>query len=222
MQFVYCEQAGEATLNIDNELFKYLFKVRRHQLQDIIEVRNLKDDTFYSYEVQNITKKEATLLLQKSEEKPVNANMKLRLGWCVVDTKTIEKQLPYLNELGVYSIAFIYADYSQKNFKLNLDKYEKILINSSQQCGRSSLMQFEVFKSLDEYLKSYPEAYMFNFSQQHVQEVSNIDTIVVGCEGGFSKREIALFNEKKIVGIDSNLVLRSETAVTTLAAKLIV
>lgn len=222
MQFVYSEQAGESTLNIENELFKYLFKVRRHQLQDIIEVRNLKDDTLYSYEVQNITKKEATLLLQKSEEKPVSATKKLHLGWCVVDTKTIEKQLPYLNELGVHSIAFIYADYSQKNFKLNLDKYEKILINSSQQCGRSSLMQFEVFKSLDEYLKNYPNAYMFNFSQQHVDEINSIEDIVVGCEGGFSQREINLFNEKQIVGIDSNLILRSETAVTTLAAKLIV
>lgn len=222
MQFVYCEQAGESTLNIENELFKYLFKVRRHQLQDIIEVRNLKDNTLYSYEVQNITKKEATLLLQKSEEKPVSAKKRLHLGWCVVDTKTIEKQLPYLNELGVESIAFIYADYSQKNFKLNLDKYEKILINSSQQCGRSSLIQFEVFKSLDEYLKSYPNAYMFNFSPQHVDEVNGIEYIVVGCEGGFSQREIALFSEKQIVGIDSNLILRSETAVTTLAAKLIV
>lgn len=83
-------------------------------------------------------------------------------------------------------------------------------------------MKFEVFDSLDEYLKSHSDAYLFNFSKKHLCEIDNIDTIVVGTEGGFSNREIELFDENRIVGINSNLILRSETAVTTLAAKLIV
>ncbi len=50
----------------------------------------------------------------------------------------------------------------------------------------------------------------------------HIETVAVGCEGGFSQREIELFDEKRVVGIDSNLILRSETAVSALAAKLII
>ncbi|XPV54809.1 MAG: hypothetical protein ACNI3H_07545 [Halarcobacter ebronensis] len=55
------------------------------------------------------------------------------MAWCIVDPKTIEKELPYLNELGVRKITFISCDYSQKNFKLNFEKLEKILVNSSSQ-----------------------------------------------------------------------------------------
>lgn len=223
MQFVYSENAGLQSLEIENELYKYLFKVRRHNLNDTLAFRNLKDNTLFMYKVALISKKSATLNLDSSEERIICANKSLHLGWCVVDTKTIEKQLPYLNELGVESIDFIYADYSQKNFKLNIEKYTKILINSSQQCGRSTLMKLNSYDSLDNYLQSHPDAYVFNFSSLSVDAVSqDINAIVVGCEGGFSPREIALFEKDKIVGINSDLILRSETAVTTLAAKIIV
>lgn len=222
MQFVYHEEASKSLLNIEEELYKYLIKVRRHSLNDVIAFRNLKDNNVYDYKVELISKKSATLSLVKTQEYPCELKQNIHLAWCVVDTKTIEKELPYLNELGVQKLSFVYADYSQKNFKLNFDKYTKILINSCQQCGRSSLMQFEVFNSVDEYIKAYPQSCMFNFSQSSIENSLPIQSIIIGCEGGFSKREVALFDAAKIVGVNSNLILRSETAITVVAAKLLV
>lgn len=223
MQFVYHEQSGSSLLNIEDELYKYLIKVRRHNVNDSIYFRNLTDQKLYEYKIESISKKNALLNLVNDEIKSVENSQNIHLGWCVVDTKTIEKELPYLNELGVKKISFIYADYSQKNFKLNFEKYTKILINSSQQCGRSSLIEFELFKSMDEFLKAYPNSYMFNFSQKCLDScINDVQTIVVGCEGGFSKREIELFEDSKVVGVKSQLILRSETAVTVVCSKLLI
>jgi len=85
------------------------------------------------------------------------------------------------------------------------------------------MITIEYSKSLDDFLKSYPDSYMFNFSKQSIDEKKNdIRTIVLGCEGGFSKKELAQFSEDKIVGIDSDIILRSETAITVIASKIII
>jgi 16S rRNA (uracil1498-N3)-methyltransferase len=63
---------------------------------------------------------------------------------------------------------------------------------------------------------------MFNFSETSIDTPTEIQTIIIGCEGGFSKREVELFDSKKIVGVNSHLILRSETAITLVASKLLV
>lgn len=221
MQFVYSNQAGETSLTIVDDIYKYLFKARREKIGSSIVFRNLNDANIYRYEVVNISKKDALLKLISSDELIIEANKKLHIIWCVVDSKTIEKQLPYLNEIGVDKISFVYCDYSQKSFKLNFEKYEKILVNSSQQCGRSSIIKLDIIGSFDEVLKTYDNCYMFNFSQNYIDDNKEIETIIIGCEGGFSKNEVSKFTSEKIVGVDSNLILRSETAVTVVASKLL-
>lgn len=221
MQFVYYEQAGEETLSVDSEIHKYLFKIRRHNIDEKIAFRNLKDEMLYWYKVTNISKKEALLQRDAYERKPVVASKSLHIIWSVVDPKTIEKQLPYLNEMGVDKISFFYGKYSQKNFKLNFDKFEKILINSSQQCGRSNIIKLAMLESLDVALEQYPEAYMLNFSSACINDNSTIQTIVIGNEGGFDKSETEKFDSEKIIGLNSKLILRSETAASAVAAKIL-
>jgi len=222
MQFVYSLDSSKETLSVDGDIYKYLFKARREKIGSTIFFRNLNDNYIYKYEIFDITKKDATLRLLDKEEKIIESNKKLHLIWAVIDPKTIEKQLPYLNEIGVNKITFFYADYSQKNFKLNMEKFEKILINSSQQCGRSSIIKLEILENLDEVLNLYSDTFIFNFSNNSIDEQKDINRIVVGCEGGFSPKELEKFSQDKVVGINSNLILRSETAVTVISAKLIV
>ncbi|MBD3840329.1 MAG: 16S rRNA (uracil(1498)-N(3))-methyltransferase [Campylobacterales bacterium] len=219
MQFFYHEKSGDQKLVIDAELHKYIFKVRRHSSEDELCFRNLVDKNIYVYKVESINRRDAILALQNSFEKIVEPSQKLHVGWCVVDPKTVEKQIASYNELGVGKITFIYCKYSQKQFKINFEKLNKILQNSSSQCGRSSIIELEESKSLNDFLKIYPNSYMFNFSQNHIKnQIEHIQTIVLGCEGGFSKDEIENFDPSKIVGIDSNLILRSETALGLIAS----
>ena len=223
MQFLFHEEAGTNNLLVDGELHKYLFKVRRFDTSKNLFFRNLEDNNIYEYKILSSDRRKTYLELVSTEEKAVLPQKELHLGWCIVDPKTVEKSIASLNELGVTKITFIYCEYSQKQFKSNIEKLQKMLINSSQQSGRSSIISLETCDSLENFLEQYPDSYMFNFSQNNIEDKKNdIKTIIIGCEGGFSDSEIESFDKEKVVGINSNLILRSETAVITVSSKILV
>ncbi len=222
MQFIYHKDSSEEFLKIDGELHNYIFKVRRQDKEKHIFFRNLIDDFIYEYEVEYLDKKIATLHLVSQEKKIVKSKKKLHIGWCKIDFKNIEKVIASLNEIGVDKITFIDCEYSQRNISINFDKLERLLQNSSSQSGRSDIIKLDYVKNLDEFLKQYPNSYMFNFSDKNIKDYKDsIETIVLGCEGGFSKNEVAKFNSEKIVGIDSDIILRSETAIMNIASNIL-
>lgn len=222
MQFIYDKNAKNELLKIEDENYNYIVKARRHKLDDILDFRNLEDDFLYSYKISQIDKKSLFLNLLKKEEKLIENSKKIHLAWCVVDPKTIYENIASLNELGVDKITFVYSDFSQKNFKINFEKLEKILINSSSQCGRSSIIKLDICKNIDTFITDNPDTYFLDFSQTSIDsKVLDIKTLMIGTEGGFSKRERELFNKNFIVGFSSNLILKSQTAIISATSKII-
>ena len=222
MQFIYDKNAKNKLLKIEDENYNYIVKARRHKLDDILDFRNLEDDFLYSYKISQIDKKSLFLNLLKKEEKIIENSKKIHLAWCVVDPKTIYENIASLNELGVDKITFVYSDFSQKNFKINFEKLEKILINSSSQCGRSSIIKLDIYKNIDTFIKDNPDTYFLDFSQTSIDsKVLDIKTLMIGTEGGFSKRERELFNKNFVVGFSSNLILKSQTAIISATSKII-
>lgn len=219
MQYLYDAEAGKRELYIKGELHKYLFKVRRLKEGKVLSVRNLRDGFLYFYEIVNVSKKEALLKLTQ-QEKNEKKGCSLHLIWCMIDTKVIEKTLPMLNQIGVSKISFLYCDRSQKNFILDKHRIEKILINSSQQCGRTDMMQIEHFDTLEKVLSVYREIQILDFDGKQEGDIEN--PILIGCEGGFTEKErIKLENQNKI-GLKTDLILKSETAVVAIASKLLI
>ena len=222
MQFIYDKNAKNELLKIEDENYNYIVKARRHKLDDILDFRNLEDDFLYSYKISQIDKKSLYLNLLKKEEKIIENSKKIHLAWCVVDPKTIYENIASLNELGVDKITFVYSDFSQKNFKINFEKLEKILINSSSQCGRSSIIKLDIYKNIDTFIADNPDTYFLDFSQTSIDsKVLDIKTLMIGTEGGFSKRERELFNKNFVVGFSSNLILKSQTAIISATSKII-
>ncbi len=222
MQFIYDKNAKNELLKIEDENYNYIVKARRHKLDDILDFRNLEDDFLYSYKISQIDKKSLFLNLLKKEEKIIENSKKIHLAWCVVDPKTIYENIASLNELGVDKITFVYSDFSQKNFKINFEKLEKILINSSSQCGRSSIIKLDIYKNIDTFIKDNPDTYFLDFSKTSIDsKVLDIKTLMIGTEGGFSKRERELFNNNFVVGFSSNLILKSQTAIISATSKII-
>jgi len=116
----------------------------------------------------------------------------------------------------------VYCKYSQKNIKLNYEKLNKILINSSSQSGRSDIIQLDHIDNIEDLFNNYSNLYMFNFSHNHIiNHKNNIENIFIGPEGGFCDDEIKQFDSDHIVGVDSNMILRSETAVVSVASMLL-
>jgi len=221
MQFVYFEECKKEFIEVEGEVYNYLFKVRREKKGDIVPFRNLKDDFLYYYKIEDVTRKKAFLSLVSKEKKEVLPKRYFHLIWCVIDPKTIEKTLPTLNEIGVSKITFVYCDRSQKNFRLKFEKLNKILINSCQQCGRSRLMELEVLKDLNEILLRYDNIIIINFHKEKLNCADNIKRALIGPEGGFSVRENKMFQNLKTKGFDTDMILKSESAAISVSAKIL-
>ncbi len=132
----------------------------------------------------------------------------------------IEKTLPALNQIGVDKISFIYCDRSQKSFKLNFEKMNKILINSCEQCGRDNLMKLELLNSLKEAKKLYKNFVVLDFGGKKITK--DIKSILVGCEGGFSLEDKKILQDHQIVAFESDLILKSETACLAISSKILI
>ena len=221
MLYLYQAQAGHTQLSLEGYEHRYIFKVRRHKVDDTLYLRNLEDGLLHRYLITYIDKKSVHLTLQESSTLEVKAKQSLHIGWCVIDPKSVEKVLPSLNEMGVEKITFIYCKRSQKSFKLDFKRLEKILLNSSQQSGRSEMMQLEMAENLEGFIAQNPTTKMLNFSETNFISNTTLDTIVIGCEGGFHAEEVALFKAENIVGFDTPLVLKSESAVCAVASKVL-
>jgi len=219
--YLYHKEAGASTLTLTGDDHRYIFKVRRHKAEDTLHLRNLEDGYLYTYKVVSIDKRSVLLSLVSQEILEVKAPRPLHIGWCVIDPKSIEKVLPSLNEMGVEKITFIYCKRSQKSFKPDFKRLEKILLNSSQQSGRSVMMQLEMAEDLESFLQKNPQSHMLNFSKKYFSSHDSIDTVVIGCEGGFTEEERAFFADEKVIGLNTPLVLKSESAVCAIAAKLL-
>ena len=221
MLYLYHKEAAKPQLTLTGDAHRYIFKVRRHKVDDVLYLRNLEDGLLHAYLVRHIDKRSVMLDLQESSALEIKAKHALHIGWCIIDPKSVEKVLPTLNEIGVEKITFIYCKRSQNSFKLDFKRLEKILLNSSQQSGRSEMMQLDIAKDLEGFLTKYPESKMLNFSENNFVSNINFETIVVGCEGGFHDEEVALFKPENIVGFNTPLVLKSESAVCAVASKLL-
>ncbi len=217
MQFLYYPETLNNIILSGNE-HKYLFKVRRIKKNELIHIRNLEDDYLYTYKIEDINKKEAHLKLINKELKPNKPHTFFHLGWCIIEPKNIEKILPSLNEIGVSKISFVYCDFSQKNFKLKLERLKTILINSNQQCGRSDLMEIEILSSSKEFFEKYPDFIALDFNGEKIECKNYNKPFLIGSEGGFSEKEKEHF--KEIVKLKS-FILRSESAACSVAAKVL-
>ncbi len=221
MQYLYHKEAGKSSLLLTGDDHRYIFKVRRHREGEVIALRNLEDECIYFYTITLLDKREANLLLESFRSLIIKAERDLHIAWCVIDPKSVERLLPTLNEMGVAKITFVYCQRSQKSFKPDFKRMEKILLNSSQQCGRSRLMVLEGCDSLENFLLKHPESLMLNFSENSLVKSTEVACMVIGSEGGFTDDEVALFNAKSIIGLDTPLILKSESAACAVAAKLL-
>ncbi|EPH09835.1 RsmE family RNA methyltransferase [Campylobacter ureolyticus ACS-301-V-Sch3b] len=215
MVFLYDKNAGDELLKIND--FKHL-KARRVQTSQRIDIRNLRDNYNYIYEITEISKKEISLELVFKHSLPKD-ELFLNIAWAVVDPIVIEKTLPTLNEIGVKKIFFVYTEFSQKNFKLDLERFERILINSSQQCGRNSIIEFEIYSSFDEFLTKFDNIALVDFGGEKIQNLNKNKIYFIGPEGGFSENERLKVKDR--VGLNSPFILKSNSAVVGIASKIL-
>lgn len=222
MIYILDDEAGRERLKVRGELHKYLFKVRRHSLGDEIAFRSRADLTIlYRYRVAELDARDAHLELLAFSKSEVKQTKHLTVGWCIIDSSSIEKALPMLCEIGVEKVVFVGCERSQKNFKIDFARFERIVEASMQQSGRSSMMEFGQAKSVADFMTLYPEAKVFDFSDKTLGEYTGIESVLIGCEGGFSSKEKEFLEPFGAFSLETKMVLRSESAVVAVASKIL-
>lgn len=221
MIYLFHNDAGDASINLEGDSFKHMIKARRQSVGDTIVLRKLNDHLNYMYTITASSKKEATLSLAEQQEPAKQLTKPLHIAWCMIDPKSIEKVLPSLCELGVTAISFIYAHRSQKNFILDEKRLERILINSMQQCGRYDKMQLHLDVKLEDFIKQYPQTLVLDFCEKSLSQEDDFQSVLLGPEGGFDKDEKELLQSLEVRRLNTPMVLRSETAALAIASKIL-
>ena len=222
MIYILDAKVSDEYIKLKGETHKYLVKVRRHQVGDELYFRNPNHiDRLYKYMIDSVDARSLDIKLVSSEIKEVKSATSLHLAWCLIDTKSIEKVLPSLSEIGVEKISFISCDRSQRNFKLDFKRFERILEASMQQCGRSTYIEFDTYKNLEDFITKYPDTKVFDFCDNILKNSDGFGRVLVGCEGGFSDAERDLLKAQDVFMLDTPMVLRSESAVMAIASKIL-
>lgn len=251
MRFVYHADAGAPEVELEGENFIHIFGSRRTKASETLALRNLRDDMLHTYAIISINRKSAHLRLESSAHAPCKMSRFTHIIWAITHPQTIQKALPYLNELGLSRLSLFWSEFSQKNTKIELEKLRRILIGSCEQCGRSDMMEIEILRDLDEVLARYEGACALDFGGEVVSGVesksaqkadsgdsldSSADSsrfgvgaesissllsggIIIGAEGGFSKKEREKFASRRVIALDSDLILRSQTAAIAILSK---
>lgn len=220
--YILDEEAGKDTFRIKGELHKYLVKVRRHSVGDELAFRNRDEiERLHFYKLVEVEPRSATLSLVSSKTLEVKSEKFLHVAWCVIDGKSVEKVLPSLCEMGVSRISFIFCDRSQKNFKPDFKRYERIVEASMQQSGRTAPLEFDTYRDISTFIGEFPDTKVFDFCENILDGDSDFKRVLIGCEGGFSKDERELLEKQEVFRLNTPMVLRSESAVLGVTSKIL-
>lgn len=220
MKFILSADAGKPQLRLSGDDYKYVIKVRRHVIGDTIAFRNrihLTEE--YRYVLNSTDGRHATFVLESYTNALCEPVKKLHIGWCIIDPRTVEKVLPMLTEMGVTKITFIQCHRSQRNFRFDYERFERIMESSIMQCGRTSFIQFGESASLSDFLSRHPDSVILDFGGEKLTSTEVYETVVIGCEGGFHESERSLFANHRVRRFSSPMILRSESAAVAVAAR---
>jgi len=221
MQLFFNPNIDEKTesFSFDKEESRHIIKVLRKKDSDILLVTNGSGLLFETQiTLASDNKCTVEVLSVKNAEKP-----KYRLHLAVAPTKMndrFEWFLEKATEIGIQEITPIVCDRSERKV-INRDRFEKIILSAMKQCNETFLPKLNDAISFKEFIKQQNEglqliAHCEETDKKSLKEVlkPNEDvTILIGPEGDFSEKEIALAIENNYKPVTlGNTRLRTETA----------
>jgi len=221
MQLFYNADIDESTesFSFDKEESRHIIKVLRKKDSDILHVTNglgLLFETEITLASDNKCIVEV-LSIKKSPEP------KFRLHLAVAPTKMndrFEWFLEKATEIGIHEITPIFCDRSERK-SVNKERFEKIILSAMKQSNETYLPKLNEAISFKEFVKQKNEGLQLIAHCEETDKKSLKDilkpnesvTMLIGPEGDFSEKEIALALENNFQPVMlGNTRLRTETA----------
>ena len=221
MQLFYNATINEATetFSFDREESKHIIKVLRKKDGDILFVTN---GLGFLFKTEIVLASDSKCTVQMvSFEKAAAAPFQLHL--VVAPTKMNDRYEWFLEkatEIGIQEITPIICDRSERKV-INIERFEKIILSAMKQSNELYLPKLNPAISFKEFMKHKNKglqliAHCEETDKKTLKSVlqSNTDvTVLIGPEGDFSNKEIALALEQNYIPVSlGNTRLRTETA----------
>jgi 16S rRNA (uracil1498-N3)-methyltransferase len=221
MQLFYNPNINENTesFSFDKEESKHIVKVMRKKGGDILHVTNGLGFLFTTEIILGSDIK-CTVKIVSFEKTPLP---KYQLHLAVAPTKMNDRYEWFLEkatELGISEITPIICDHSERKF-VKTDRFDKIIQSAMKQSLQVYLPKLNEPITFKDFLKTTPDGLLLiahceetdKKTLKSVLKTNENITLLIGPEGDFSIKEIALALEKKYVPVSlGNTRLRTETA----------
>lgn len=208
---------NDSQLTIDDQgLIHQLRNVFRYGVGDMVVLFDGNGND-YICEIISLDKKEAEVKITE-KKKGITPDKEVWLFFSLIKKDNAELILQKCTELGVSNFVPIISERSEKK-DLNIERARKILIEASEQCGRSDIPKLHEVSSLSEVIEKYSKkinliAFDSSGTQNSKLKTENFPVgLLVGPEGGFTDDELEIFKQNNIpVYSLGKLTLRAETA----------
>ncbi len=221
MQLFYNPNINETTeyFSFDKEESKHIIKVLRKKDTDILFVTNGLGFLFKT-EITLASDSKCTVKIISFEKKEES---KFKLHLAVAPTKMndrFEWFLEKATEIGIYEITPIICDRSERKV-INAERFDKIILSAMKQSNELFLPKLNNAVTFKEFIKQQNKglqliAHCEETDKKTLKSVlkpnENV-TLLIGPEGDFSEKEIALALENNYIPVSlGNTRLRTETA----------
>ena len=221
MQLFYNPDINETTENFsfDKEESRHIIKVLRKKDSDILHVTN---GLGFLFETEITLASDNKCIVQVLSIKKT-PEPKFHLHLAVAPTKMndrFEWFLEKATEIGINEITPIFCDRSERKV-INPERFEKIILSAMKQSNETYLPKLNEAVSFKEFIKQKNEGLQLIAHCEETDKKSLKDilksnesvTMLIGPEGDFSEKEIALALENSYQPVTlGNTRLRTETA----------
>jgi 16S rRNA (uracil1498-N3)-methyltransferase len=221
MQLFYNPAITEATetFSFDKEESKHIIKVLRKKDTDILFVTNGLGFLFKT-EITLASDSKCTVKILSFEKMELP---KYKLHLAVAPTKMNDRYEWFLEkatEIGIHQITPIICDRSERKV-INAERFDKIILSAMKQCNQLHLPILNPAVTFKEFVKQKSEGFQLiahceetdKKTLKSVLKPNGNYTILIGPEGDFSEKEIALALENNYTPVSlGNTRLRTETA----------
>ena len=197
----------------------YLLSVMRLKVGQKVLFFNGNDGEFDGI-INSIEKKKTTIKIL-SKEREVNDQQKVVLAFCPPKGNKLDFLIQKSTEIGVKEFIPVISDHTI-NRKINIDRLNKIIIESAEQSNQIQLPNLQNPLSFDSFVNNFSKSTILfadinslNSSLDEIIEKKQSNYILlIGPEGDFSSKEREVIVQKKNFKSFSlgSTILRSETA----------
>lgn len=215
--YAHPEHITGGRLELTDQEARHAAKVLRFEIGNTLFASDGKGN-LYETKISSISKSSVQADIVETESEPEPQTKKVAAFGAIKKRDRLEFAVEKAVELDAWEICVFHADHSERS-KINQERLQAIALSAFKQSKRHWLPKITYLDSIEEVLDHYQDykpivAHVDSTVKKPGALTSKKNLLLVGPEGGFSKREIEVckVNKAEFISLGAHR-LRAETAV---------